>query len=118
MQAAIASCHATAAGPADTDWATIARLYTLLARLVPSPVVQLNRAVAVAMADGPAAGLRLLDALGPGRRWPATTCSRPPGPTCSAASASGTAPRPATVRRWPWRRPTPNAGTSPGGWPR
>ena len=65
VQAAIASCHATAAGPADTDWATIARLYTLLAGLLPSPVVELNRAVAVAMADGPAAGLRLLDALDP-----------------------------------------------------
>jgi RNA polymerase sigma-70 factor (ECF subfamily) len=63
VQAAIAACHATAASPADTDWATIARLYTLLAGLVPSPVVELNRAVAVAMADGPAAGLRLLDAL-------------------------------------------------------
>jgi RNA polymerase sigma-70 factor (ECF subfamily) len=63
VQAAIAACHATAAGPADTDWATIARLYTLLAGLLPSPVVELNRAVAVAMADGPAAGLRLLDAL-------------------------------------------------------
>ncbi len=65
VQAAIASCHATAAGPADTEWATIARLYTLLAALLPSPVVELNRAVAVAMADGPAAGLRLLDALDP-----------------------------------------------------
>jgi RNA polymerase sigma-70 factor, ECF subfamily len=64
VQAAIASCHATAASPAGTDWAMIARLYTLLAQLLPSPVVQLNRAVAVAMADGPAAGLRLLDALG------------------------------------------------------
>ncbi len=64
VQAAIASCHATAADPADTDWATIARLYTLLAKLLPSPVVELNRAVAVAMADGPVAGLRLLDALG------------------------------------------------------
>ena len=63
VQAAIASCHATAASPADTDWATIARLYTLLAGLLPSPVVELNRAVAVAMADGPAAGLPLLDAL-------------------------------------------------------
>ncbi len=63
VQAAIASCHATAAGPADTDWATIARLYTLLAGLLPSPVVGLNRAVAMAMADGPAAGLRLLDTL-------------------------------------------------------
>jgi RNA polymerase sigma-70 factor (ECF subfamily) len=63
VQAAIASCHGTAASPADTDWATIARLYTLLAGLLPSPVVELNRAVAVAMADGPAAGLPLLDAL-------------------------------------------------------
>ena len=65
VQAAIAACHATAAAAADTDWATIARLYTLLAGLLPSPVVELNRAVAVAMADGPAAGLRLLDALDP-----------------------------------------------------
>ena len=65
VQAAIASCHATATDPADTDWATIARLYTLLAGLLPSPVVDLNRAVAVAMADGPAAGLRLLDTLDP-----------------------------------------------------
>ena len=63
VQAAIASCHATAADPADTDWSAIARLYTLLARLLPSPVVALNSAVAVAMADGPAAGLRLLDTL-------------------------------------------------------
>jgi RNA polymerase sigma-70 factor (ECF subfamily) len=64
LQAAIAACHATAAGPAATDWARIARLYALLAGLVPSPVVELNRAVAVAMADGPAAGLELIDALG------------------------------------------------------
>jgi RNA polymerase sigma-70 factor, ECF subfamily len=63
VQAAIASRHAAAADPADTDWATIARLYGLLTELLPSPVVDLNRAVAVAMADGPAAGLRLLDAL-------------------------------------------------------
>jgi RNA polymerase sigma-70 factor, ECF subfamily len=63
VQAAIAACHATAASPAATDWATIARLYALLAGLVPSPVVELNRAVAVAMADGPAAGLDLLGNL-------------------------------------------------------
>jgi RNA polymerase sigma-70 factor (ECF subfamily) len=63
LQAAIASRHAAAAGPADTDWTSIARLYGMLAALLPSPVVELNRAVAVAMADGPAAGLRLLDAL-------------------------------------------------------
>ena len=66
LQAAIAACHATAPGPAATDWATIARLYALLAGLVPSPVVELNRAVAVAMADGPAAGLELIEALGSG----------------------------------------------------
>jgi RNA polymerase sigma-70 factor, ECF subfamily len=63
VQAAIAACHATATGAADTDWAQIAALYGELARLVPSPVVELNRAVAVAMADGPAAGLELVAAL-------------------------------------------------------
>ena len=63
VQAAIAACHATAADAADTDWAQIAALYGELVRLVPSPVVELNRAVAVAMADGPAAGLELVAAL-------------------------------------------------------
>jgi len=63
LQAAIAACHATAPDAAATDWARIARLYGQLAQLAPSPVVELNRAVAVAMADGPAAGLELLEAL-------------------------------------------------------
>lgn len=63
VQAAIAACHATAADPADTDWAQIALLYAVMSRLTPSPVVELNRAVAVAMADGPAAGLELVEAL-------------------------------------------------------
>ncbi|MGI5155916.1 RNA polymerase sigma factor [Microbispora sp. CA-102843] len=63
VQAAIAACHATAARPQDTDWVQIAVLYARLVRLVPSPVVELNRAVAVGMADGPAAGLALVDAL-------------------------------------------------------
>ncbi|MEV4294316.1 RNA polymerase sigma factor [Microbispora rosea] len=63
VQAAIAACHSTAARPEDTDWAQIAVLYARLARLVPSPVVELNRAVAVGMAHGPAAGLALVDAL-------------------------------------------------------
>jgi RNA polymerase sigma-70 factor (ECF subfamily) len=63
IQAAIAACHCTAATPADTDWVQIAGLYAQLARLTPSPVVELNRAVAVAMADGPAAGLRLVEAV-------------------------------------------------------
>ena len=63
IQAAIAACHATAPRAADTDWRTIARLYGQLTRLTPSPVVELNRAVAVGMADGPAAGLAVVDAL-------------------------------------------------------
>ncbi len=63
LQAAIAACHATAADPAATDWTQIAELYGRLARVVPSAVVRLNQAVAVAMADGPAAGLALVDAL-------------------------------------------------------
>jgi RNA polymerase sigma-70 factor (ECF subfamily) len=63
LQAAIAACHARARTGAETDWARIAALYDALARLTPSPVVELNRAVAVAMAFGPAAGLELVDAL-------------------------------------------------------
>jgi RNA polymerase sigma-70 factor (ECF subfamily) len=63
LQAAIAACHARAHTPDETDWARIAALYDTLARLVPSPVVELNRAVAVAMAFGPAAGLELVDEL-------------------------------------------------------
>jgi RNA polymerase sigma-70 factor, ECF subfamily len=63
IQAAIAACHATAEKPGDTDWAQIAVLYGQLARLVPSAVVELNRAVAVGMADGPPAGLALVDEL-------------------------------------------------------
>ncbi len=63
LQAAIAACHARAQTAADTDWPRIAALYDALAQLAPSPVVELNRAVAVAMAFGPAAGLELVDAL-------------------------------------------------------
>jgi predicted RNA polymerase sigma factor len=63
LQAAIAACHARARNPAETDWARIAALYETLADLAPSPVVELNRAVALAMAFGPAAGLELVDAL-------------------------------------------------------
>lgn len=63
LQAAIAACHARALTPGDTDWARIAQLYAELAQIVPSPVVELNRAVAVGMAVGPQAGLDLVDAL-------------------------------------------------------
>jgi predicted RNA polymerase sigma factor len=63
LQAAIVACHAQALAPAETNWPQIAQLYAELAQLAPSPVVELNRAVAVAMAFGPAAGLELVDAL-------------------------------------------------------
>ena len=63
LQAAIAACHARARTPEDTDWARIAALYQQLAALAPSPVVELNRAVAVSMAFGPQAGLDLVEPL-------------------------------------------------------
>ena len=66
LQAAIAACHAEAVEAADTDWAQIALLYGELRLVVPSPVVELNRAVAVAMADGPDVGLALVDELAAG----------------------------------------------------
>ncbi|WP_375760923.1 RNA polymerase sigma factor [Corallococcus exercitus] len=63
LQASIAACHARARTPEETDWPRIAALYTVLARLTPSPVVELNRAVALSMAFGPAVGLELVDQL-------------------------------------------------------
>ena len=63
LQAAIAACHAVAPTAAQTDWPLIAALYAALAQVTPSPVVELNRAVALGMAVGPAAGLELADAL-------------------------------------------------------
>jgi RNA polymerase sigma-70 factor (ECF subfamily) len=63
LQAAIAALHAEAPSVAATDWAEIAGLYDVLLQVVPSPVVELNRAVAIAMRDGPAAGLAIIDAI-------------------------------------------------------
>jgi RNA polymerase sigma-70 factor (ECF subfamily) len=63
LQAAIAACHARALTPDQTDWHRIARLYQALAHLTPSPIVELNRAVAVSMAQGPAAALEIVDSL-------------------------------------------------------
>jgi RNA polymerase sigma-70 factor (ECF subfamily) len=73
LQAAIAACHADAAAAADTDWRQIAALYSELLRFDPSPVIEANRAVAVAYAEGPAAGLVILDTLAASSqlvRWP------------------------------------------------
>jgi RNA polymerase sigma factor (sigma-70 family) len=63
LQAAIAACHARTRAPGETDWLRIAAIYDALAQVAPSPVVELNRAVAVGMAFGPAAGLEIIDAL-------------------------------------------------------
>ena len=63
LQAAIAACHARALDVASTDWQRIAALYEQLGKLTPSPVIELNRAVAVGMAFGPAAGLELIERL-------------------------------------------------------
>jgi predicted RNA polymerase sigma factor len=63
LQAAIAACHARARSAEATDWSRIAVLYYALSRIVPSPIVELNRAVAVSMAFGPAAGLEIVDTL-------------------------------------------------------
>ena len=63
LQAAIAAVHCTAARPSDTDWNEIVQLYDLLLRIEPTPIVELNRAVAIAMRDGPETGLPLVDAL-------------------------------------------------------
>src|SRR5205823_8928969 len=63
LQAAIAACHARARTPEQTDWTRIAALYDALAQLTPSPIIELNRAVALSMAYGPAVGLELVDTL-------------------------------------------------------
>ena len=63
LQAELAACHARAFAAADTDWTRIVVLYEALGRLTPSPVIELNRAVAVSMSDGPAAALAIVDSL-------------------------------------------------------
>ena len=110
VQAAIAACHATAARADETDWVEIAALYDRLAVMVPSPVVELNRAVAVAMAEGPRAGLVLLRVAG-GLR-----CAR------RIPSASRHTGRPAPSPRPPCRggrgvSPSARAGADGGGTP-
>ena len=113
LQAAIAACHAVAADADDTDWAQIALLYGRLRQFVPSPVVELNRAVAVAMADGPAAGLPIIESL-VGRRCPPRL---PPaaGGACRPAApprALGRGGRRLSGGRGDWSPTTPNAASS------
>ena len=102
IQAAIAALHARAPRPEDTDWPQIAALYERLAERSPSPVIELNRAVAVAMADGPSAGSRS------SRRRPpsstTTTCSIRPEPSCSDGWGGTTRPSSPTAGRSSSRR--------------
>lgn len=102
LQAAIAALHDEAPDLAGTDWPQIVALYEVLLRVAPSPVVALNRAVAVAMRDGPAAGLALLDELAGDRGCARTTCIRRRGPTCCTGSAGTPTRRAPTGRRWSW----------------
>jgi RNA polymerase sigma factor (sigma-70 family) len=88
LQAAIAACHARARTPEETDWERIAALYDALAQIAPSPVVELNRAVAVAMAFGPAEGLELVDALAGERALEGYHLLPGFAPTCSPASGA------------------------------
>ena len=88
LQAAIAAVHAEAESVAATDWRQIVALYDQLLRIQPSPVVRLNRAVAIAMRDGPEAGLAQIDAvLGNMANWPIITWRIPPAQICTAGSA-------------------------------
>ncbi|GAB3950581.1 hypothetical protein GCM10027614_51230 [Micromonospora vulcania] len=98
VQAAIAALHDEAPELASTDWPQVVALYDVLLGLVPSPVVALNRAAAVAMRDGPGAGLALLDELADDPGYAGTTSIRRPGPICCAGSAGSTRPRRRTGR--------------------
>jgi predicted RNA polymerase sigma factor len=91
-QAAIAACHARATTAEDTDWVRTAALYDGLAQITPSPVVELNRSVAIAQAFGPQAGLQIVLPLSKSPSFAGTTgCRRSPA-TCSAAPASMVVP--------------------------
>ena len=87
LQAAIAAVHAEAATAEKTDWPQIAALYGELARIDPSPVVLLNRAVAVGMSEGAQSGLTLIDGSAARGRSTSIICSTPRAPTCSAGWA-------------------------------
>ena len=99
LQAAIAACHARARTAEETDWERIAALYDAPAQLAPSPVVELNRAVAVAMAFGSGAGLELVGRWPPSRRWLITTFCRAYAATFSPSSVAATRLGPSSSAR-------------------
>jgi RNA polymerase sigma factor (sigma-70 family) len=121
LQAAIAACHARARSADDTDWKGIAALYDALAQVAPSPVVELNRAVAVGMAYGAAAGLEIVDALREEKSLRNYQCCPACAATCSRSSVAGRRRKRSSnaPRRWPampanasccWRGPRQWAG--------
>ena len=87
--------------PAETDWPQIVALYRTLQRMAPSPVVELNRAAAVAMADGPAVGLAMMDGIAASAQLETTRTSMPVGRTCFGGSVGGQRQRPRIVVRLP-----------------
>jgi RNA polymerase sigma factor (sigma-70 family) len=98
LQAAIVACHAQAETADDTDWPRIASLYAELAALVRSPVIELNRAVAVGMAEGPEAALAIVDRLAHEPRSNPITCCRAFAATCCKSSAATRRPAPPSKR--------------------
>ncbi len=109
LQAAIIACHARAQTAEATDWARISALYAELAALVRSPVIELNRAVAVGMAEGPQAALAIVDGLVMSPRSRPIICSVASAATCSASSAAMAKPAPRSRPRQRLRATSANA---------
>ncbi len=110
LQAAIAAVHADAESAAVTDWAQIVGLYDVLLREVPSPVVELNRAVAVAMRDGPEAGLALIDAILRVASWPTITWRIRHRPICAGDWERPPKRKPRISKHWVSRGKSRSAG--------
>ena len=117
LQAAIAALHAEAESYVATDWPQIVTLYDELLRVWPSPVVALNRAIAVSMVEGPETGLAALAGLEAEGRLAATATCRPPRPTCCAGSTAAPRPPPRTARRSTSPTTTPSGRSSSAGCP-
>ena len=117
LQAAIAGVHSRAATARPTRTGARSRPVRRAGTLAPSPVVALNRAVALAMLDGPAAGLAVIDRLLAGARWPTTTWRTPPAPTSAGVWGARTTPARPTSGRWLWRDRSRNGVSCRPGWP-
>ena len=111
LQAAIAAVHDEAVRAEDTDWAQIEALYAMLDPIAPSPVVTLNRAVAVAMSSGPDAGLRLIEPLRSARELRHSHRLPAVADTCSSWPGAATRPTSPTPRRLNWPRAFPSSAT-------